>query len=670
MKMKNRTLSLFFQVAAIAFLAIVSTACEREFLDADPLSIFEPQATFSTESGLKAAMGSCDRTLKIYYASTSDIVTALGTENMFSEYAVCSATDRVGILVDVAKDLTPTSDQTTEHNLSRGNSIWYFWRQGWQGIMYANTIIQYAPKVKGLDENIRNAYIGRAYFHRDWRYFMMFMQFGDVPLLTRVADVPKQTYYSCKRDAALKMFIQDMEFAVKWVPEQSDMSDIGMINKGACKVLLIKLYLAAGEYQKAKDLCDEMINSGRYSLITGDKFGTFESCGEPQTWPVTRNVIWDMHRAQNKLISSNKEIIQGIVNRGNDNESFIMFNTMRTFYPYIFNNGITDVDGVQAMMNIKRNASTYDVKYDYMRAIGRGVATWHLTWWYTHALWNVRGVYDDGDLRHSSTVGNWVRMEDFKVNNPKSKHYGEPLRMYNDAGRLLVNDSIRKWFDVPHYKLYLFDPVQEANISGSAGYQGASTGGNADWYLYRLAEVYLLRAEAKYYVNPSDPTIAEDLNIIRRRAGCKQMYSGSCTIGDIMDERARELAFEEFRNVELTRVSLCLARSGKPDEWGNTYQLDTFDKQTGTDPQGGSYWYQRIIHHGMYNTGKTINIVASLNQINYTMDKKNIYWPIPEKAITSNAKGQLHQNYGYEGYDPSVKEWETWEEAVADQDVE
>ena len=645
------------------------SACSREFLDADPLSIYEPTTTFSTESGLKAAMAICDRTLKLNYAHDYNEMLSLATEYMFSELGAAAATDKSQLLVDVAHDLTPTSDQSTEDNLSRGNSIWYFWRQGWQGIMYSNTIIQYAPRVKGLDENIKNAYLGRAYFHRAWRYYNIYMQFGDVPLLTKVADVPKQSYYSCKRDAAFQMFIQDLEFAVEWVPEQSEMDEVGMINKGACKVLLIKYYLAVGEYQKAKDLCDDLINGGRYALITGNSFGTFYPGGEPQTWPITRNVIWDMHRAENKLIAANTEVIQGVVNRGSDKESFVKMLTMRILYPFYFNGQVQDVDGVQALQNYKRDNSNYDPKYDYMRALGRGIATWRTTWWYTHRLWEVNGVLDEGDLRHSSKVGNWVRMEDLKVNNRNSKHYGENLRLYNDEGKLLCTDTIRRWFDVPHYKLWLDDPVAEANISGSDGHRGAQTGGNSDWYLYRLAEVYLLRAEAKFYMNPADPTIAEDINIIRRRAGCQQLYSGPCTIGDIVNERARELYFEEFRNVELTRISLCLARSGKPDEWGNVYKLDTFDKQSGTDAEGGSYWYQRINHYGQYNKG-VINVNASLSRINYTMDKKNIYWPIPEKAITSNTKGQLHQNYGYAGYDPNVKEWETWEEAVADQDVE
>jgi hypothetical protein len=276
---------------------------------------------------------------------------------------------------------------------------------------------------------------------------------------------------------------------------------------------------------------------------------------------------------------------------------------------------------------------------------------------------------DATDLRHSSAAGNWVRMEDYKVNNKASTEFGKNLVLFNPTNNaLLCSDTIRRWFDVPHYKLYLDDPVAEANVSGSDGYRGATNGGNADWYLYRLAEAYLLRAEAKYYINPGDATIAADLNAIRSRAKCTQLYQGAVTIGDIMNERARELYWEEWRNVELTRVSLCLARSGKPDEWGNVYSLDNFDKQSGTDNAGGSYWYQRINHYSLYNKGP-IQINATGNSSpNYTMDKKNMYWPIPTAAITANSKAELAQNYGYDGYNPATPKWDNWEDAVADED--
>jgi hypothetical protein len=646
---------------------VLVTGCSKDFLETDPLSFYEPAATFSTESGMRAALAMCDRNLKLYYARNDNENIPLPTEYLFSDLGAASATDKTSMLSNPAEDLTPSSEKN-ESNLDRTNSILYFWVQGYKAIMWANTIIQYAPKVEELDEKIKNEYVGRAYFHRSWIYLNLLMQFGDLPFVTKVIEVPKQNYKSTKRDAILDKLILDMQKAVEWVPEQADMKAIGSPNKGACKVLLAKLYLTRGEYKKAKDICDDLIDGGKYALLQGDKFGDFVPGGAPETWKVTRNLIWDMHRAENKLRSDNTEIIMGIPNRGSDKESFVNMLTMRILYPFFFNGGLTDVDGKQALQNYKRNDSRYDPQYDYMRALGRGVATYRTCYWYTHGLWAVNNQMDKGDLRHSVTHGNWMCMDSLRVNNVNSKHYGEYLRLRNDEGKLLCNDTIRRWFDVPHYKLWLDDPVAEANITGSDGDRGARTGSIADWYLYRLAEVYLLRAEAKFYLNPSDPTIADDLNIIRKRAKCEQLYSGTCTIGDIMNERARELYFEEWRNVELTRVSLCLARSGRPDEWGNTYDINTFDKQSGVDRKGGSYWYQRCIQYGIYNKEGRLSIVATNANPLYQMDKKNIYWPIPEVAITGNSKGELHQNYGYTGYDENCSEWETWEEAVADEE--
>ncbi|MBC9796483.1 RagB/SusD family nutrient uptake outer membrane protein [Sinomicrobium weinanense] len=645
---------------------LLVSSCSKDFLDPKPLSFYEPTATFSTEAGLISAMAICDRHLKLYWATDHNEMLTLGTEYIFSELMVASATDKRNMLADVAHMLTPTSE-TSYQNLGRTNSIWFLWEETYKGIMYANTIIQFVDQVEELDEATKNSYKGRAYFHRAFRYMALVFQFGDVPLVTKVLEVPKQNYRSTKRDAILEMITRDMEFAVQWVPDQKDMGLTGMVNKGACRMLLAKCYLALGEYAKAKEQTDILIDQSGYALMQ-DSFGTFNDGGEPQTWEITRNVIWDLHRPENKLIPGNQEVILGMPNRGAEAESFTKMLTMRILYPFVFDGRLKTKDGKQALLNIRRNDPDYNPDYDYMRAFGRGIATFRPTSFHTRSLWKVNGVMDETDLRHNSEVGNWIRMEDYRVNNKESSEFGNPVSLYNDNGNLLCSDTIRRWFDVPHYKLYLDDPVNEANVDGSDGLRGATNGGNADWYLYRLAEAYLLRAEAKYYLNPGDGTIAEDLNVLRRRAQCSELYQGAVTIGDIMNERARELYWEEWRNVELTRVSLCLARSGVPDEWGNVYTLENFDKQSGTDLGGGSYWYQRIVHYSMYNKG-SIQIDATGNSnLNYTMDKKNIYWPIPYAAITANNKGELSQNYGYDGYDPATPKWDYWEDAVEDED--
>jgi hypothetical protein len=648
--------------------SLLLSSCKRVFLQPEPQSFYEPTATFSTLSGLDAAMAICDRHMKLYWATDHNEMLTLGTEYIFSDMMVAAATDKRSMLADVANMLIPTSDNSSYQNIDRTNSIWYLWEETYKGIMYANTIIQFVDKVPGIDETTKNTYMGRAYFHRAFRYMALTFQYGDVPLVTKILEVPKQNYRNTKRDAILQMITRDMELAVQWVPNQSAMSLVGLVNKAACRMLLAKCYLAIGEYAKAKEQTDILINESGYSLMQSN-FGTFNDGGEPLTWKITRNVIWDLHRAENKLIPANREVIMGLPNRGATAESFVQMLTMRVLYPFVFDNRLIAKDGKQALLNIRRNSGDYNPAYDYMRAFGRGIATFRPTHWSTHTLWKVNGVMDATDLRHSSESGNWIKMEDYKVNNKASTEFGKPITLFHPTtGALLCSDTIRRWFDVPHYKFFLDDPVNDANIAGSDGLRGATNGGIADWYIYRLAEAYLLRAEAKYYLNPGDGTIKDDLNALRQRAKCTQLYQGTVSIGDIMNERARELYWEEWRNVELKRVSLCLARSGKPDEWGNVYNLDTYDKQSGTDGSGGSYWFQRINHYSLYNKGAIqINATGNSNP-NYTMDKKNMHWPIPQRAIDANKRGKLSQNFGYDGYDPSTPKWDKWEDAVADED--
>lgn len=651
----------------LAGVSLILSGCSQSFLDPDPQTMFQPEVVFTTEDGIKSVLAICDRQIKRNYVSEdSREMVALATEYTFSDLMVPSATDKNGLLDNVDNLLRPNSDQSDEKNLGRTNSIWFFWKQTYEGIRNANTIISFIDDVP-LDEKVKNAYIGRAYFHRAFRYYALVFQFGNVPFLTKLTDSPKQNFRSTSRDAILKKLALDMEFAIEWVPDQKDMDYVGMVNKGACRMLLSKIYLSLGEYEKAKAQLDILIGQSGYSLMTNE-FGTFNEGNEPKAWPITRNVIWDLHRPENKLIAANKEVIMGIPNRGAGAESFIPMLSMRIFYPFFFDVKVKMPDGKQALRNYTRNDKNYDVNSDYMRGLGRGISTFRPSGFYTHDLWAVNGKMDETDLRHSSSTGNWMHMENLRCNNPESSYFGQNLTLHHpETGALLCSDTIRRWYDVPHYIFCLDDPVNQANRSNN-GLEGATEGSVADWYLYRLAEAYLLRAEAKFYINPSDATIKDDLNIIRQRAQCSELYTGPCTIGDIMNERARELFFEEWRNVELTRVSLCLARSGRPDEWGNTYDLATFDKQSGTDLQGGSYWYQRCVRYGMYNKGVTIHVDATKTNINYIMGKHNIYWPIPEKAIVSNNKGQLYQNFGYDGYDPSIPVWETWEEAEADQD--
>lgn len=637
--------------------------CKKSFLAQDPLSFYEPTTTFTTESGLKAALAICDRHLRSYWTNTSSNTNSvvIGTEYMFSDLAVYGKTDVDGNSANFnfADGLTPTGGAAGPSG-NDGNYIMHYWDETYNGIKYANTILTYVDRVEGLNEATKNLYKGSAYFHRAYRYLSLVFQYGDVPLITKIIEVPKLNYKSTKKAAILEMITKDMESAVQWVPDQKDMTAIGSVNKGACRMLLSKCYLATGQWQKAKDQLDIIINQSGYALMQ-NTFGTFYPGGESKTWNVTRNVIWDLHRCENKLIAANTEVIMGMPNRGA--QSNIAFATMRIFTPLYNSANLKAPDGINALDLYARNNSNYRADLDFGRAVGRGIGTFRPTPFAEHALWVVNGVEDSVDLRHNGASGNWVNMTSLRYGTNTTSYRGQNLLLrHPTTNALLCADTIRSWFSWPHYKVFITDVVAEANL-GTNAYTGASTGSVADWYLYRLAEAYLLRAEAKFYLG--DATAKDDVNAIRSRAKCSQLYTNNVTIGDIMDERARELYLEEWRHMELSRVSYCLALSGKADEWGNVYNVNTYDKSTGTDLAGGSYWYKRtVLRGGLYNIG---GVNSNNRLLNYKIDKRNLLWPIPNSAITANNKGVLSQNFGYTGYNAATVVWDKWEDAVADE---
>lgn len=655
---------------AVASIALL-TNCTDSFLEQDPLSFYNPDNTYTTESGLKSALAMCDLGLKEMLMDGNGNMLPIASVYYMSDIGLYAKTDAGDLQDDFANKITPTSGMKgggDENAMSR------FWDRGWVSIKFANTILSNVDKVKGLDPTLRDAYKGRAYFHRAYAYYHQALLFGDIPLVSKIIEVPKQNYKSTSKEAIFQMLVHDLEFAIKHVPPQKDINYIGTVNQEACKHLLIKCYLTIGEYKKAEDLATDLINNHGLALME-QPFGTFVPSGNPDTWMVERNVVWDLHRGDNVAIAANKETIMPILNF--HSQSFIAYPLMRAMCVHWSNNDILDNHNLASpSYNWARNAKEYNKELDWVKALGRGIGCFRTSYHYNKTIWGYDGEVDTQDLRHNRSVGNWVEMEDIKYNRPNSAYYGQNLRLYATedyitdkdtvlTGKLLCLDTIRSWYPIPLYKVYIKDAAAEENL-GANQFNGATKGSscsNGNLYLFRLAETYLLRAEAKFYQGNTTGA-AEDVNAVRRRANAKKMFS-TVTIGDICDERARELYLEEWRQPELTRISWCLARSGQPDEWGEKYDLATWDKQSGTDLNGGSYWYKRCTRYSLYNHGP----IQSKVKLNYQVDKRNLFWPVPNSAITSNIGAPLRQNYGYDGYDDSVFMFTNWEEAIADEEI-
>jgi hypothetical protein len=75
----------------------------------------------------------------------------------------------------------------------------------------------------------------------------------------------------------------------------------------------------------------------------------------------------------------------------------------------------------------------------------------------------------------------------------------------------------------------------------------------------RLAETYLIKAEAQFKLGNSDGA-AQTINIIRRRSNASDISAANVTLDFILDERSRELIAEEQRRYTLLRTRTWLQR--------------------------------------------------------------------------------------------------------------
>ncbi|WP_029902535.1 RagB/SusD family nutrient uptake outer membrane protein [Prevotella sp. 10(H)] len=644
--MKKNLFKSLYITAAVCLLS----SCSESWLDPEPLSFYEPDITFTTREGLEASLTTCTRQIRYYWFEQGS---GFSSEMIFSDMFVTAISDLSGAQ-DWVTQLTPISN----NYWFGSNMSGWFYNIGYQGIAFANTVISRLPDLE-MDQSVKEQMLSRAYFQRAWRYYHLMFQFGDIPLVSKEVTSPKLDFRSTKMELIVDQMVKDLEYAVDHIALRDD---YGKENKGACLMLLIKFYIADGQFDKAINAANILINDCGYELME-EPFGTFDN-PFPDDNPVTRNVIWDLHRPVNKSIPPNKESIMTMVNRYDNEESRMNTLLLNNFTPFWSmadaNRGILTPS--KSNLGMSKRAGTpemmtqYPGYMDYREIFGTGEAFARPTYFTENGMWT-----DKNDLRHSKETGNWFVMENLKYNNvdlvgtADEQYYMKPIQKFADDGTLLCRDSIRCWFDFPYYKLW----VEDIDRKVSNGYTGTQyIGGPGDMYLYRLAEAYLLRAEA-YYWAKNYAKAAEDVNTIRKRAKCTTFFNASDLSGldgldVIMDERGRELLYEEFRHIELVRVSFI-----KANEEG-TYQ----SPKSLADESSNSYWWHRITkYNNYYNKG-----VQTLHGDEYRMGKHNIFWPITQSYIDANLNGRINQNYGYSGYGNNQPPISTFDElAAADQ---
>ncbi len=183
-----------------------------------------------------------------------------------------------------ASDQAPAGLAFDQFNSDLNGNNFYvdrLWAGYYNGISAANQALRSLNKAT-FDDATKKTLTGEARFLRGYFYFNLVRLFGGVPKVLRVPESNSDANSSdfttrAPKDSIYAAIIEDLQYAVDNLPLKGGAgTQTGRANKGAAEALLAKVYLYKKNYQKAYDLTQDVIASGKYDLMT-DYSLNFES---------------------------------------------------------------------------------------------------------------------------------------------------------------------------------------------------------------------------------------------------------------------------------------------------------------------------------------------------------------------------------------------------------
>ncbi|MFV0327722.1 MAG: RagB/SusD family nutrient uptake outer membrane protein [Bacteroides xylanisolvens] len=151
------------------------------------------------------------------------------------------------------------------------------WSSFYNTINICNTILKYAPVAQANDPSFSETqlkeYEAQAIAIRSLMYFYLVRSFGDVPLVLEAYSNASQPMSIAKtsQEEILDVLVSDLTGIEQIIPSRYSTTDPAQ-NKGrmtvwAVKALLADIYLWKEEYENCYRKCNEIIESGQFTLI-------------------------------------------------------------------------------------------------------------------------------------------------------------------------------------------------------------------------------------------------------------------------------------------------------------------------------------------------------------------------------------------------------------------
>ncbi len=576
-----------------AALLLAAGGCKKDILDENPTSILTP-AFLSTSQGIEAGVTGVYSGLRQIYGNDSGFFTTEAGTDQWTNGITASS----GLSDYNPNDLTPVND----------GSHSFIWSVCYSSINTANGVLQYSANVQGLTPARVTQLVAENKLLRAQYYFVLVQDFGDVPLMLSFVDSPTKDITRAPLAEVYTQVIKDLTDALALADKPAQP---GRVTRATALHLLAKVYLTratspakqADDYANAAKYAKELLdNQARYGLGLETDAATVFAEGNENGKEVLFNAQFNGDATFSR--------IDGFT-FGGENVAGFNFRSRYDKLP----NMVRDINNGRPFA---RHCATHYLEDSYILRDASGTAleagaqlrttdSRYAKWFTTRYLVNSPG----GNAGSTSAV----------VGDTAAWYPGREL-----SAAKLAQIAARK--PVPYtvlapsqYTSEYFPTLNKFDSRNRASVNGFSTRPNI---IYRLAETYLVAAEAYFYLGNASQA-ATYINVVRARAAATgkkaqmDITPAQVTLDFILDERMRELAGEFTRWYDLKRTGQLLARVRNPSMSPplTTVTKDGFSKG------------------GVYGSNAGLNIKDF-----------HVLRPIPQTEI-DRTSGKITQNPGY-----------------------
>lgn len=258
-------------IGVMAVLMLAATSCD-DFLKEEVYTEYDPSLFLKDKSGVDALLtGAYARSRIVAYDSRNYTF-------LFNEFTTDVSWETGGGLEATAIPFIRFTWPVDEGLLNS------FWVKMYQAIASANTVLDVASDLQGLDAGTVDLVRAEARFIRASSYYYLYNLFGPTPIIEiprgaspdEIEAIGQETPRAGK-ERFVNYMIEDLEFAAEKLPVAEE--PIGRASKGAALGVLTKLYLLEKNWAKVAETARKVMDLNYYSLYP-DYTTMFSIAGE------------------------------------------------------------------------------------------------------------------------------------------------------------------------------------------------------------------------------------------------------------------------------------------------------------------------------------------------------------------------------------------------------